>query len=155
MIIRKMPSIDLMVHITYYHLQGHSFRDIQINLHIPKSTAHRWYVFCNDYFSITNDIDNIINMIDKQKETKNNIITSAPILDFIKRSLNIQPFQTLQMLQEKIEKKFNEIITTKMISRYIKIIKFSKKKATRRFYNIKNMKEHKLNRNNFKKKLKN
>ena len=44
---KKMPSIDLMVHVAYSHLQGLSFRKIEITFDIPKTTAQRWNANCS------------------------------------------------------------------------------------------------------------
>ncbi len=148
-----MPSIDLMVHTAYSHYQGLSFRKIESFFGIPKTTVHRWYSYYSEYFKTTNNADKIIEIITEQKEknkvNRNLINTNITILKYIRRSLSIQPFQFIHTLQAKIIKKFNICLTVKMISRYIKLIKFSKKKATRRFYNIKNIKDHKLNRKKF------
>ncbi len=77
------------------------------------------------------------------------------ILQYIKRSLSIQPFQTIQMLQNKIMKKFNTHMTSQMISKYIRAAGLSKKKVTKRFYNVKDLKAHKLARKDFFKKTRN
>ena len=56
-----------MVHVIYCHLQGKSFRKIETLLGIPKTTTHRWYTQCSDYFNITNT-DKIIDLITEQKD---------------------------------------------------------------------------------------
>jgi hypothetical protein len=63
-----MPSIDLMVHVAYCHLQGKSFREIETLLDIPKTTAHRWYTQCSDHFGITNNTGKVIDLVTKQKD---------------------------------------------------------------------------------------
>jgi transposase len=156
MIIKKMPSIDLMAHISISHFHGLSFRQIESILNIPKSTAQRWYAYCHDFITNSNESKVIIDKITKyKKSTETNITnTNISILNYIKKSLSIQPFQTIRILQNKIHKIFNINITEKNISHYIKLSGFSKKKITKRIYNIKNLKEHKLIRKKFKTKVK-
>ena len=155
----KMPSIDLMVHVTYCHLQSNSFREIETLFNIPKTTAHRWYTQCSKYFEDINNTNKVIDIMtekkDKQIEENNqNILNNnRNIIRYINKSLSIQPFQTQHDLQNKIEKKFNVSLTIKTISKYIKNSGFSKKKITRRLYN-KNLKEHQLKRKQFRKFIK-
>lgn len=119
-----MPSTDLMVHVAYSHIQGQSFRKIKTIFDIPKSTAQRWYKFCSEFFEITQDTNKIIDMVTEKKEKviADKILesTNINVLKFIKRSLDIQPFQTFHLLQQKIEKKFNIHILPKVIGKYIK-----------------------------------
>jgi transposase len=152
-----MPSIDLMVHISYFYLQEYSFRQIEKLLNIPKSTSCRWYNYCKKYFTDTKDTNVIIDKINKLKEeskmNKQNMSINKIIIQFINKSLCIQPFQTHQMLQNKIQTKFKIFLTPKMISTYIKLAGFSKKKVTRRLYNI-DINKHLLKRKQFLKKVK-
>lgn len=156
-----MPSIDLMVHITYSHLRaGLSFRKIDEYFDIAKSTAHRWYNQCKNNFNDINLTDEVIDIIIEQKEKKKikenekNIINkNLNVLNFIKKSLSIQPFQTLCDLQGKIKNKFDVQLTLKVVSKFVKIIGFSKKEITRRLFNN-NIKQHKLMRKQFRKFIK-
>ena len=109
-----------------------------------------------------NEVDKVSKIIDiivekKEEEMKENkakeLNDNKDIINFIKKSLSIQPFQTLYKLQGKIKKKFNTDLSIKIISKYVKIARFSKKKITRRLYNN-DLKKHKLNRSQFRKKIK-
>ena len=137
-----MPSIDLMVHISYSHLNGLSFRDIEKYLAIAKSTAHRWYTTCYEYIINIKDPDQVKSIINEQKEkdkeNKQIVDTNTDILKFISKSLSIQPFQTILVLQEKIEKQLDIHLAMSTVSKYVKTSKFSRKKITKRLYNVKN-----------------
>ena len=140
-----MPSIDLMVYIANCHKNGLSFRKIETLIEIPKSTAHRWYTQCFDYLDTYNDTSLIIDLITSNKQNEKNhnksIHINKKIIEFIKKSLSIQPFQTVEQLQNKIERKFNINLPWKTVCLYIKLSGFSKKKITKRLYN-KDLKEY-------------
>lgn len=131
-------SFDLKIRmVNYYNNSNKSLRSIEIDFDVTKSSLHRW-----------------INNISVVKNPKISIfIKRANILKFLKRSLDHNPFQNLNLLKNKIKLKFNNNITIKTVSNYLKIIGYSKKKITRRLYN-KSLKEHKLNRKRMKKQLK-
>jgi transposase len=131
-------SFDLKIRmINYYNNSNKSLRSIEIEFDISKSSLHRW-----------------INDICVVKKIKKSVyIQRSEILQFLKRSLDHNPFQNLELLKNKIKLKFNSKLTIKTVSNYLKIIGYSKKKITRRFYN-KSLKEHKLNRRKMKKQLK-
>ena len=94
---------------------------------ITKSTIHRW-------ITIPPQI--------RIKEENINYHKNINILNFLKRSLDHNPFQNLNMLNIKVFKKFDILLSTTTIGNYIKIIKYSKKKLTRRLYGTKSVKEH-------------
>ena len=131
-------SYDLIVRmIKYYNNSNKSFREIETMFDISKSTLQRWVY------------NNGLNKPAKV-EYKNRII----MLQYIRNSLNQNPFQTLHMIKVKILSKFNISISIKTVSNYMKIIGYSKKKIVRRLYNTKSLKEHLLKRKTMKKFLK-
>ena len=132
-------SYDLIVRIIkYYNNNNKSYRELENEFDISKSTIQRWV------------LNNGLNEPTKV-EYKNRI----RLLSYIKNSLNQNPFQTLDMLKVKILSKFGIIISKKTVSNYMKIIGYSKKKIVRRLYNTKLLKEHLTTRKNMKKRLKN
>ena len=104
-------SFDLIIRmIKYYNNNNKSFREIEKEFDISKSTLQRW---------VTN---NGLNEQPTKAEYKNRI----RMLQYIKNSLNQNPFQTLDMLKVKILRKFNISICKKTVSNYMKIIGYSK-----------------------------
>ena len=75
------------------------------------------------------------------------------MLNFVKRSLCLNPYQIQTEMLEKINKKFNLDLSLNIIKKILKILNYTKKKASRRFYN-KDLKKHKHNKREFKKKIK-
>ena len=131
-------SLDLKIRmINYYNNNNNSLRYIETNFGISKSTLHRW-----------------VNNIDNKKENQlNKYKSNILIIEFIKRSLDHNPFQTLDILNLKIFNKFKVSLSKSTISNYLKIIGYSKKKIIKRLY-TKSLKDHILNRKIIKKKLK-
>ena len=108
-----------------------TFRKLSIIFNVSKSTIHRW-------------LSNIILPININKQNSKLVNThkNITVLNFLKRSLDHNPFQNLNVLNIKVFKKFNISLSKKTISNYIKLIGYSKKKLTRRLYNTKNLKDH-------------
>jgi transposase len=131
-------SFDLKIRmVNYYNITNKSLREISKDFDITKSSLHRW---------INNKC-----IIKTERKTEYKIRTN--ILGFLKRSLNHNPFQNLDMLKNKIFTKYDLEVSKSTVSNYLKIIGYSKKKITRRLYG-KSLKEQTLNRKNMKKKLK-
>jgi transposase len=133
-------SYDLKIRmVNYYNNSDESLRSISQKFDISKSSLQRW----------------VNNICLEEAEKKVDCQDRIKILNFLKRSLDliIYCLQNLEMLKNKISIKFNTILTKKTISNYLKIINYSKKKITKRFYNNL-LKDHLLNRKNMKKKLK-
>ncbi len=149
-----MISYDLIACIIYAHSKGLTFRIIEELFGIPRSSACRWY---NKYSPHTGNKTNVNEIIKAlaTKEINDESIKNpnVKILDYIKKSLSIQPFQTQGLLKEKVQMKFGLHLQLKVISKYIKLIGFSKKRITKRFNNG-NIKELKLKRNQFRKEIK-
>lgn len=101
-----------------------TFRSIAAEWKISKSILQKWVTY-----------------ISNPKKTSH-IRQNIDILNFIKRSLDHNPFQCCNLLVDKIFKKFNITVSKKTVSNYIKIINYSKKKLIRRLYNTKNLKDH-------------
>lgn len=78
---------------------------------------------------------------------------TVEMLNFVKNSLNHNPYQIQKVIQEKLNKKFNIDISIFTVRTILKIIKYTKKKVSRKLYN-KDLKMHKYNRKEFKKKIK-
>lgn len=136
-----MYSLDLKLHVVYYYENSNSsIRTIAKQLGISKSSICRWV---NKY---KNDNNNDNNNHDNNRNISN-------ILNFLKNSLNQNPFQTLPMIEEKLHKKLNICVSTKTISKYLKIIGYTKKKVVKRLYN-KKLKDHLKDRKVFMKKIK-
>ena len=132
-------SYDLIVRIIkYYNNNNKSYRELENEFDISKSTIQRWV--------LNNGLNEPIKV-----EYKNRI----RLLSYIKNSLNQNPFQTLDMLKVKILTKFDITISKKTVSNYMKIIGYSKKKIVRRLYNTKLLKDHLATRKKMKKRLKN
>jgi transposase len=131
-------SFDLKIRmVNYYKNSNKTLRYIESMFDISKSSLQRW----------TNNI--CLEGHTRDVEYKER----ALILVFIKRSLDHNPFQTLDMLKLKIFNKFELSLTKSTISNYMKIIGYSKKKIVKRLYN-KSLKDHILNRKEMKKKFK-
>lgn len=129
-------SKDLIFRARYYRTKMNlSVRKIANILLISKSTVHRW--------------------INKTNENKNSdkVNKNIDILTFLKRSLTRNPFQTLKLLKNKVQKKFNISRSEKTISNYLKIIKFKRKRAQRKLYSS-TLKQHKHERKQFMVKIK-
>ena len=133
-------SLDLRIRLSnYYKNNDISIRSIASDFDVSKSSLQRWVA--DKSLDVTKINDN------KYSEEK------VQILQFLKRSLDQNPFQNLEMLKERLSKKFIFYCTTKTVSNYLKIIGYSKKKIVRRLYN-KTLKEHLLDRKKMKQKLK-
>jgi transposase len=117
-----MYSNDLQFKIAnYYSKTNKSLRVIALDLEVSKSSVHRWYI---KYF---------INKKSANEKTK--VFKNIEILHFLKRSLNHNPYQTLEILKMKIFKKYKIKVSISTVSNYLQIIGYSKKKITKRFYN--------------------
>ena len=135
-------SLDLRVRLAnYYKKSNKSIRNIASDFDVSKSSLQRW---ATDESLDLKEVDESIQLYNEDK---------VKMLQFLKRSLDQNPFQNLEMLKERIAKKFSFYCTTKTVSNYLKIIGYSKKKIVRRLYN-KTLKEHMLDRKNMKKRLK-
>ena len=131
-------SKDLKDRVIYYKNNTDlSIRQIATLLLISKSTVHRW-----------------INNISNKKSTETYIEKNKNILSFLKNSLNKNPFQTLEILQNKIKNKFKIDKSRQTISNYLKIIGFKYKRTHRKVYST-TLKQHFLNKKVFKKQIKN
>ena len=147
-------SYDLQIRIAHiYNNEDISLRKLAKLLNVGKESIRRW---SNIYQTTVthNEIsaEKIHSTHNNDKYTKN-IEQLNKICKFLKRSLNYNPFQTLIMLADKVNHKFGIEYSTKTMSNYLKLIGYSKKRITKRFYN-KTLKQHKLDRKLFKKKLK-
>ena len=112
-----MYSFDLKIRmVNNYNNSNNTLRDIATDYNKSKSSLHRW---------INNKC---LNRQPIKTEYKNRV----KILNLIKRSIDHNPFQTLDLLKTKIKKKFNLELTKMTISRYMKIIRYSKKKITKK-----------------------
>jgi transposase len=131
-------SFDLKIRmVNYYKNSNKTLRYIESMFDISKSSLQRW-----------------VNNICLEGHTRDvEYKERALILVFIKRSLDHNPFQTLDMLKLKIFNKFELSLTKSTISNYMKIIGYSKKKIVKRLYN-KSLKDHILNRKEMKQKFK-
>jgi transposase len=127
--------------IKIYNNLGYTLRNISTFFNISKSALHNW-------------VKNSNNTNNTKEKTESNSKVNIQVLHFLKRSLDHNPFQNLNILAIKIFKKFNILYTKKTISNYLKIIGYSKKKITRRLYNKKDYKEHLQLRKDMKEKLK-
>jgi transposase len=84
-------------------------------------------------------------------EIKNKI--TSEMLKFLKNSLNHNPFQTQQVMQQKINYKFKLDISLFIIKNMLKIIGYTKKKISRKLYN-RDLKQHICKQKEFCKKIK-
>ena len=115
-------SYDLIIRmIKYYNNNNKSFREIETEFDISKSTLQRW----------------VVNKGLNSQPPKNEYKSRIRILQYIKKSLNQNPFQSLYMLKVKIMSKFNISVSKQTVSNYMKIIGYSKKKLAKRLYKIK------------------
>ena len=105
---------------------------------VSKSTLQRW-VSNKDLIKV-----------DRIPSVKVNL----EVVIFLKRSLDHQPFQSLDLLVIKVIKNFNITYSVSTISNYLKILGYSKKKIVRRLYNTTTLKEHKEYREEVLKKIK-
>lgn len=130
-------SIDLITRIIRYkQVTNDTYRRISQLFDISKSIVHKW---CTT-FHLKKD-NNKVSKMDKQH------------ILFIKKSLDHKPFQTQQELLTKLNIKFNSFFTIHTIRSILKIIGYTKKKASRKLHNL-NIKEHKKMQKEFKKKIK-
>lgn len=137
----KMYSLDLKIRtINAYKMNNYSYRFIAKLFNIPKTTIQRWVI----KYNLHNTYEYQQNQNKKESPIK--------IFQFLKNSINQNPFQRLVDFQISIKKKFNIDLSTTTISRYLKICNLSKKKVTHKFYNG-NLKEHKKKRKTFIKQL--
>lgn len=132
-------SLDLKVRmVNYYKNSGSSLRSIEDDFDLSKSSLHRWV---NDkHMNIT---------VDRSNTKRVNI----DALNFLKRSLDQNPFQNLNMLRTKLANKLSFYCTIKTVSNYLRIVGYSKKRIVRRLYN-KSLKAHLTTRKQMKHKLK-
>jgi transposase len=125
----------------YYNKTKLSMRKLETIFNVSKSTINRWI--------------NNINVQIHKKSTATRFIRNTKILKsnlckFLKRSLILNPYQTLLELRTKIKNKFRIILSETTISKYLSSINYSKKKILRRYFS-KNVNE--LIKNNFKKQV--
>ena len=133
-------SLDLINRvINFYNTTSHSLRYVEQIFAVSKSVIANWI----KELPIT--YKNITNITPKIKDQ---------YISFIKKSLNHNPFQTQKQLQEKLSSKFNIDVSSHLIRTILKTINYTKKKVSRKLYNA-DLKAHKLNRKEFKKKIKN
>ena len=125
-----MVKIYLNLDITLRHLSS--------IVNISKSTLHRW----------------VSNKDLIKEERTPSVKVNLEVVNFLKRSLDHQPFQSLDLLVIKVIKKFNITYSVSTISNYLKILGYSKKKIVRRMYNTTTLKEHKDYREEVLKKIK-
>lgn len=129
-------SLDLInASLNYYRMSNLGLRKVAKVFGISKSTLFNWN----------------INLPLKYTYNEKTSLTITPeILNFLKNSLNQNPYQTQKEMIERINKKFNIAISATIIQKILRIINYTKKKASRKFYN-KNLKEHICNKKKFKK----
>ena len=101
-------SLDLQARaVHFYNKYKLSMRAVADMFCIGKSSLKRW----KDRLQVTETNKNLaVNDVKPQKANDKymkNIDIFKKILDFLKKSLDHNPFQTLQMLKEKINNKFN------------------------------------------------
>jgi transposase len=134
-------SIDLINSaLNYYKISNLGVRKVAKIFGISKSTLHNW----NKNIPLVYNNDNFKNTIKPE------------YLNFVKNSLNQNPYQTQKDLLNKLIKKFNinENVSVSLIKKILKILNYTKKKAQRKIYNN-NLKKHLMNKREFKKKIKN
>jgi len=132
-------SFDIINSALNYHKKSKlSLRSVAEIFGISKSVLFNW----------------TLNLPLKYNDNKNNYnIITVEMLNFVKRSLCLNPYQIQTEMLEKINKKFNLDLSLNIIKKILKILNYTKKKASRRFYN-KDLKKHKHNKREFKKKIK-
>lgn len=124
-------TIEEKIRIVNCYLKIKNFRKVEYLTDIPKSNIHRWYHKYKNLFENNKRVNLIIKKVtNKKTNSKNNM----SIINFIKRSLKHQPFQTLKILQNKIKQKYKTIISICNIGCYIKLLNMTKKKTTLKFY---------------------
>lgn len=154
-------SLDLKIRVVHvYNSTSLSYRNIALLYKIPKSSAHRWVKKYSKYvdndFNFYNEKSMIQLILNIQKDKNNKInssYTTIRILHFLKNSIAQNPFKRLIDLKEKIKKRFNIDLSIMTISKYLRIIGFSKKKVTVKYFSGK-LKDHKLKVRQFKKYIK-
>jgi len=132
-------SLDLInATINYYKANNSSLRNTSKIFGVSKSIINYWLKKLPIKY-----------LSSKNKEKSIDI----KILNFIKRSLDHNPFQTQTSMKNKINKKFNMNISISIIKNALKIIGYTKKKVSRKLYN-RNLKNHILNQKEFMNKIK-
>lgn len=99
----------------FYFKNSLSIRKVATIFHISKSTIHRW-------------IHNSSLLLKYKKRTSK----LTPILNYITSFVNDNPFTTLALLSNSIKNKFNIDISISSLSKYLRHIGFSFKKALRK-----------------------
>lgn len=133
-------SLDLInAAINYYKTSSCTLRKVANIFQVSKSVIGQWL----KELPITRQTNN---------EHINNNIT-VDMLNFLRSSLNHNPFQTQIILLNKINNKFGTNISLFIIRKMMNIIGFTKKKVSRKLYNT-DLKKHKLSRKLFKKNIK-
>ena len=141
-------SLDLQIRAAhYYKTTKSSLRETANIFYVGKSSVKRWNTNYNTFIH-NNDLQSEKICKKQDDNTSEQIKHNQRIIQFLKNSLDQNPFQSLYMLKDKILEKFNISRSIKSISNYLKIIRYSKKKIVRRFYN-KSLKEHIIDRKNF------
>ena len=132
-------SLELInASLNYYKVSNLSVRKVAKIFGISKSILNKWSK----------------ELPLKYNNESNKTVITVDMLNFLKNSLNQNPYQIQKDLADKISLKFNLNISINIVQKMLKIIGYSKKKAIRKLFN-KNLKEHKCNRKEFKKKIKN
>ena len=132
-------SLDLINAVINYHKKYNSnIRNTSAIFGISKSSVANWIKNIPTKYSCDNYVKTLI---------------TTDMLTFIKRSLDHLPFQTQIDMRDKINKKFSINISIYTIRTMLKIIGYSKKKASRKLFN-RDIKEHLLKRKNFSKSIK-
>lgn len=127
-------SFDLVYSCLLYYNKLQSSRMTATIFDLSKSTICRLYNKYKDY--IKNNITcKAFKLVYFEKNPIERPSKVGHILSFLKRSLVQNPFQTLLKLNIKVMNKFNILLSTQTISNYLKIINFTKKKATMKIYN--------------------
>ena len=132
-------SLDLInAAINYYKTTTYSLRKVGNIFAVSKSAIEKW----------VKELP-----LKYKKEDKITDNKTIRIINFIKNSLNHNPYQTQIILQQKIYDNLNIDISLFQIRKYMTIIGYTKKKVSRKLFN-KNLKELKSKRKNFKKNMK-
>lgn len=136
-------SFDLINSALNYHkISKLSLRNVAKIFGISKSVLFNW------------TLNLPLKYNEKYNEKYNNSNNITPeMLKFLKRSLYLNPYQIQSEMIKKINKKFSLDLSVNIIKKMLKILNYTKKKASRRFYN-KDLKKHKCNKREFKKKIK-
>lgn len=149
-----MYSFDLKIRVLSDYLKFNNIRSTAIKYNISKSTVHRWILEYNNKYVDNKNHKNKVDFNKIKPKTKRKSKINNTLLNEINNILIVDKYISIRGIVELIESKFNHKYAISTISTYIKILGYSRKRVSLKYYN-KNIDDKDINKINFFNNIKN